>query len=241
MPENSSSTTGSSSWDEVDEYLYRCLNAPDESVEDRLAAACEERPDLAPALRRRFDVLRNLGFEGPTRWHADAAPGDRFGDHLLLQRIGGGGMGVVYLARQEKLGREVALKLLRGALSEDPAFRERFLREARSVSQLRHPAICRILELGEHEGTPYFLDGVRARPVVWRSSCAKSAPRSQARTTRARSPDRTSCAASPGCGTSRLALEEAHQRRRDPPRHQAQQHPHRRVRSGPTDRLRARA
>jgi serine/threonine protein kinase len=156
MPENSSSTTGSSSWDEVDEYLYRCLNAPDESVEDRLAAACEERPDLAPALRRRFDVLRNLGFEGPTRWHADAAPGDRFGDHLLLQRIGGGGMGVVYLARQEKLGREVALKLLRGAISEEPAFRERFLREARSVSQLRHPAICRILELGEHEGTPYF-------------------------------------------------------------------------------------
>jgi serine/threonine protein kinase/WD40 repeat protein len=156
MPENSSSTTGSSSWDEVDEYLYRCLDAPDESVEDRLAAACEERPDLAPALRRRFDVLRNLGFEGPTRWHADAAPGDRFGDHLLLQRIGGGGMGVVYLARQEKLGREVALKLLRGAISEEPAFRERFLREARSVSQLRHPAICRILELGEHEGTPYF-------------------------------------------------------------------------------------
>jgi serine/threonine protein kinase len=101
-------------------------------------------------------VLRNLGFEGQTGWHADAAPGDRFGDHVLLRRIGGGGMGVVYLARQESLGREVALKLLRGTLSEDPAFRERFLREARSVSQLRHPAICRILDLGEHDGTPYF-------------------------------------------------------------------------------------
>jgi hypothetical protein len=86
-----------------------------------------------------------------------------FGGYLLLRPIGEGGMGVVYQAIQERLGRVVALKLIRGGQGEDPSVRERFRQEAAAVARLRHANIVTVYESGEVEGRMYFsmeyLDG----------------------------------------------------------------------------------
>ena len=78
-------------------------------------------------------------------------------DHYdILGKLGEGGMGEVYLARDRRLGRQVALKMLAGRYTSDASLRERFLSEARAVSALEHPHICRLYDVGEWENRPYF-------------------------------------------------------------------------------------
>jgi len=90
--------------------------------------------------------------------------------YRLLDRVGRGGMGVVYKAEDVRLGRFAALKFLSDDLSEDPRVRSRFQREARAASALNHPNICTIYDVGEEEGQAFiameYLEGSTLRELI---------------------------------------------------------------------------
>lgn len=86
----------------------------------------------------------------------DDLPRERLGGYRLLRMLGEGGMGLVYLAEQEQLGRLVALKLIRPELSASPSVVERFRREARAIARLRHPHVVTVLDAGEDDGILWF-------------------------------------------------------------------------------------
>ncbi len=83
--------------------------------------------------------------------------GTRLGPYEILTTLGAGGMGEVYKARDTRLDRTVAIKILTGSLAANPQFRERFEREARTISQLDHPHICTVHDVGEDHGTSFLV------------------------------------------------------------------------------------
>jgi hypothetical protein len=142
--------------DEILELVARCLERIDETHEAPLSvldALCREHPEHADALRARLAHLERAGL-------ASGRPpggGSRtLGRFELQGELGRGGMGVVYLAYDPRLGRRVALKALGPRLAVSDRARARFEREVRAIAALHHPRIVPVYEVGEEAGIPYY-------------------------------------------------------------------------------------
>jgi serine/threonine protein kinase/WD40 repeat protein len=134
-------------------------------------------PHLAGEIREFFPVLGlvedfkpSLG-ESSGRIEGSRIPGlaagmQRLGDFRLLREVGRGGMGIVYEAEQESLGRRVALKVLRDHRMLDPKLLIRFQREAKAAARLHHTNIVPVFGVGEHEGTYFYvMQFIRGLPL----------------------------------------------------------------------------
>ena len=131
---------------------------------------------LCPAclLKRGLDT-HSFATDGRSAGESDTLPtpaelAPHFPDLEILELVGRGGMGMVYKARQKRLDRFVALKILSPKISRDPAFAERFVREARAMAMLNHPHIVAVYDFGQTEVFYYFLmeyvDGLNLRRLL---------------------------------------------------------------------------
>ncbi|MEM7308668.1 MAG: protein kinase [Planctomycetota bacterium] len=140
-------------FDRISELVLQGLERLEREGPAGLEQLLREHPERAEEVRRRLAPLLNTGLLRP--------PGEpevpaRLGEFTLLDPLGGGGMGLVYRARQESLGREVALKLIRPDQLAFPEARARFRREVEVIARLQHPGIVPVYAFGEENGTPFF-------------------------------------------------------------------------------------
>ncbi len=127
----------------------------DEGGADALEECLRDHPGQAREVRERVELLGKIGFLGRSRERTSERP-DELGDYVLVEKLGGGGMGIVYLAEQKSLNRQVALKLIRPEHLYFPNAKERFRREVEAVAALQHPGIVQVYSVGEERGLPYF-------------------------------------------------------------------------------------
>ncbi len=167
---------------DLEDLLAEALQRFDEGGEPAIDAFVAAHPDQASALARGIRRCREMGLLGSEAVRigsdpahaqpAQSAHPERLGDYRLVRRLGGGGMGVVYEAVQEPLGRRVALKVIRPELLFFEGARERFRREIDAIARLEHPAIVSVFAAGECEGVPFFamevIEGLTLDQVIAR-------------------------------------------------------------------------
>ena len=152
-------------WRSVEELYQAAFDLPPSERIAFLNQACAD-----PELRREVESL--LGFapehdslleRSPWSQSGGLEPGANFWPYRIQEKIGAGGMGEVYLARDSRLGRDVALKLLPPTMTGDAERRARFVREAQSAARLNHPGIVTVYDIGERDGRIYiameYVDG----------------------------------------------------------------------------------
>jgi|SRR5215467_2736274 len=146
-------------WHQIREVLAEALEL---KVEDRpgfLDRACSSND----ALRREVERLLSAGdkvqsdFLQSSSIRATLIPGTKLGDYYVQELLGFGGMGEVYRARDARLERDVAIKVLPASLPHDPDRLRRFEQEARAAAALNHPNILAVFQMGTYEGAPYLV------------------------------------------------------------------------------------
>jgi serine/threonine protein kinase/formylglycine-generating enzyme required for sulfatase activity/dienelactone hydrolase len=153
----------------VEKLFGDALDMAPEARRAFLDAACHDDPELKHLVEqllmedeRAGSFLKRPLFDSSTRTgiHTHTlplTPGTRLGPYEILAPIGAGGMGEVYRARDTRLGRDVAVKILSTQLSLNPDLHERFLREAKCVSALQHPNICVVYDIGSQDGIDFMV------------------------------------------------------------------------------------
>ncbi|MFO0983283.1 MAG: serine/threonine-protein kinase [Planctomycetota bacterium] len=138
----------------LEELLAACLERIESDGPQAVESFCREHPRHENELREWVAASYAWGVLAADR--RQASHPERLGEYRLLANLGGGGMGVVYLAEQEPLARRVALKLIRPEYLLFPGAKDRFLREVHAIAQLKHPNIVPLYSFGEQSGLPYY-------------------------------------------------------------------------------------
>ncbi|MEY2808411.1 MAG: hypothetical protein RIR65_2828 [Planctomycetota bacterium] len=152
---------------EFEDLLFACLERHAEGGSAEVEALLQVHPESAPRVRRELARLARLGMLGPEPQDGLPCTLDGF---RLIRKLGEGGMGLVWEAEDSKLGRRVALKMIRPDQLHFSGARERFRREVEAVARLQHPGILPIYSVGDDRGVPYFtmelLDGCSLGEVL---------------------------------------------------------------------------
>src|SRR5271170_7812623 len=166
-------------WQQIHDVLEKALELAPEERSAFLNQACSSDPSLrqeVDTLLASSDDVRSsflAQFSGP---RVTLTAGTKLGEYEVKSLLGSGGMGEVYRARDSRLGRDVAIKVLPPFVSSDPNRLRRFEQEARAAAALNHPNILAVHQMGTHEGAPYLvselLEGETLREPIRRGRLA---------------------------------------------------------------------
>lgn len=153
----------------VADYLQRISQGETPDIDGFCRRHQGLEPDLRAALEAAagIDAMLEPADPPPPNLPREAELPERLSGHKILSEIGSGGMGRVLLAMDERLGREVAIKVLSLRFHDNPILRERFMQEARAMAKLTHPHIAHIYSLGPPEEAPHFvMEYVEGAPLT---------------------------------------------------------------------------
>lgn len=148
-------------WQQIQDVLEKALELASEQRSAYLNQACSSDPSLrqeVETLLASSDGVRSSFLQSPpSTQRVTLTSGTKLGDYEVKSMLGSGGMGEVYRARDARLGRDVAIKVLPSLLSADSERLRRFEQEARAAAALNHPNILAVHQMGTFEGSPYLV------------------------------------------------------------------------------------